>query len=488
MTVTTERLPRSLVALTIEVDEGQLDSSMDKAVRRLSEQVKIPGFRPGKAPRAIVERTVGHPALLQEALDQLLPEIYQNAIESEAIEAIGQPEFELKSTEPVVVHAMVPVRPTIELNEYASLRARRPEAEATPIQVEDSLLALRRRFATLEPADRPVQWGDSVRADVRVSIDGQEESLHVEEDAEFRVAEGTVVSLPGFVEHLIGLERGRAYDISFDLPEDFEAADLAGKTAKYHVTLHEVKQEVLPELDDEFVKSLDEGLDAVEDLRGRVEQNVQQSVEAEALAAYQDEVLDLLLAGAEIDYPEVLVEREVDRLLDQQSNHASHTAAELDQWLERIGKTEQEVRDGLLDAADLNVRHALVLGELVGNERIEVSEERVEEEIGRLLDGMLGGAEGAEQREALRGLLDTEESRASARERLMTQAALERLVEICSQPDDAEASPRARGSRRRRAAEGDEAAEGEATTADGERDTERDETSSDDSDEQHGDE
>lgn len=480
MTVTTERLPRSLIALSIEVDEGQLDSSMNKAVRRLSEQVKIPGFRPGKAPRAIVERTVGEPALLQEALDLLLPDLYREAIESEAIEAIGQPEFELKSTEPVVVHAMVPVRPTIDLNEYGSLRAPRPEAEATPMQVEDSLLALRRRFATLEPADRPVQWGDSVRADVRVSIEGQDDSLHVEEDAEFRVAEGTVVSLPGFVEHLIGLESGRAYDISFELPDDFEATEMAGKTAKYHVTLHEVKQEVLPELDDEFVKSLDEGLDAVDDLRKRVQQNVQQSVEAEALAAYQDEVLDLLLAGAEIDYPEVLVEREVDRLLDQQSNHASHTAAELDQWLERIGKSEQEVRDGLLDSADLNVRHALVLGELVGNENIEVSEERVEEEIGRLIDGMLGGAEGAEQREALRGLLDTEESRASARERLMTQVALERLVEICSQPEEAESSPRARGSRRRRAAEG---AEGEALAADDERDAEQDETDGDDSDE-----
>ncbi len=159
MPVTTERLPRSLIALTIEVDESQLDASMDKAVQRLSEQVKIPGFRPGKAPRAIVERTVGHPALLQEALDQLLPDLYREAIESEAIEAIGQPEFELQSTEPVVVHAKVPVRPTIDLNDYASVRAPRPEAEATPEQVEDSLLALRRRFATLEPADRPVQWG-----------------------------------------------------------------------------------------------------------------------------------------------------------------------------------------------------------------------------------------------------------------------------------------------------------------------------------------
>ncbi len=296
----------------------------------------------------------------------------------------------------------------------------------------------------------------------------------MEEDAEFRVDQDTVISLPGFVEHVIGLERGHGYDISFELPDDFEAADLAGKRASYHVQLHEVKQEVLPELDEEFVKSLGEDLETVEQLRGRVEQDVQKSVEAEALTGYQAEVLDLLLASAELDYPEVLVESEVDRLLDQQSNHASHTPEELEQWLERVGMSEQEVRDSLFDAADLTVRHALVLGELVGQEGIEVSEERVEEELDSLLDGMLGGADSAEQREALRGLLDTEDGRASVRERLTSQAALERLVEICSQPEEAEASPRARGSRRRRAAGGTEGAEGEVAEADGEREAEQD--------------
>ena len=453
MPVTTERLPRSLVALTIEVEEGRLEASMSKAVQRVSEQVKIPGFRPGKAPRAIVERTVGRPALLQEALDQLLPDLYREAIESEAIEAIGEPEFELESMEPVVVHAKVPVRPTVELNDYRSLRAPRPEEKATPEQVEESLTALRQRFATLEPVDRAAQWGDSVRADVRVVVEGRKEPPHVEEDVEFRLDQDAVVLLPGFLDHLVGLERGRAYDISFQLPDDFETAELAAKTATCHVQLHEVKREVLPELDDDFAKSIDEGVDTVEQLRQRLEQDVQKYVEAEALTAYQDEVVDLLLAGAELDYPEVLVERDIDRQVDQQSNHASHTAEELEQWLEGIGKSEQEVRDGMRDAADLNVRRALVLGEFVEREQIELSEERVQEELDRLVDGMLGGVDDGEQRQKLRSLLDTEDGRSSVRERLTTQEALERLVEICSQPAE-EAAEGARGSRRRRGSSG----------------------------------
>ena len=426
---------------------------MSKAVQRVSEQVKIPGFRPGKAPRAIVERTVGRPALLQEALDQLLPDLYREAIESEAIEAIGEPEFELESTEPVVVHAKVPVRPTVELNDYRSLRAPQPDGKATPEQVEESLTALQQRFATLEPVDRPVQWGDSVRADVRLVVEGRQEPPHVEEDVEFRVDQDAVVLLPGFVDQLVGLERGRAYDISFQLPDDFETAEMAAKTATCHVQLHEVKREVLPELDDDFAKSIDEGVDTVEQLRQRVEQDVQKHVEAQALAAYQEEVVDLLLAGAELDYPEVLVERDIDRQVDQQSNHASHTPEELQQWLEGIGKSEQEVRDGLRDAADLNVRRALVLGEFAEREQVEVSEERVQEEMDRVVDGMLGGVDDGEQRQTLRGLLDTEDGRSSLRERLTTQEALVRLGEICSQPAE-EAAEGARGSRRRRGSRG----------------------------------
>ncbi len=228
MGVTAERLPRSLVALEIEVDDERLEAQMDKAVRRLSQRVRIPGFRPGKAPRMVVERTLGRPALLQEALEELLPDVYNEAIEAEDIQAIGQPEFDLKSTEPLVVSATVPVRPTIDLRDYRSLRAPRPEVEAPDGRVEEALTSLLRRYATLEPVDRAVQWDDVVRMDVTVSVEGQEEPPHEEEGAEFAVTEGNVVSLPGFLEHLIGLERGGPHQIEFALPESVYFCYYAG--------------------------------------------------------------------------------------------------------------------------------------------------------------------------------------------------------------------------------------------------------------------
>ncbi len=466
MTVTAERLPRSLVAMEIEVDADRLEGALEKAVKKVSQQVKIPGFRPGKAPREIVERVVGQPALLQEAIEALLPDIYSEALAEQEIEAIDQPEIELKSTEPLVVSATVPVRPTIDLGEYQALRVPKDDAEATSEQIEEAIIEVQRRFATLEPVDRAVAWDDTVRIDVTVSVEGQDEP-HVEEGAEFRVTEGGTISLPGFLDHLIGLERGGAHEFSFALPDDYEAQELAGKTASYSVQIHEVKQEVLPDLDDDFARSLDEdGIETLEQLRARVDESVRARVEAEAEGSYRDEIIDLLLATADIDYPEVLVEREIDSLVDQQSNHASHERETLDAWLEAIGRTEEEVRDSLREQADLVVRRGLVLARFAEQEQIEVPEEEVEGEITSLMDQIAGDSTDLAERSRIRGLFDTPEGRASIRSRFLTQRALERLSEITSQPDD-ELEPRAaRGrSRRRRGARGTEDGDAEVTDA-----------------------
>lgn len=473
MGVTTERLPRSIVALEIEVDDERLEAQMDKAVRRLSQRVRIPGFRPGKAPRMVVERTLGRPALLQEALEQLLPDVYNEAIETEDIQAIGQPEFDLKSTEPLVVSATVPVRPTVDLGDYRSLRAPRPEPEPIDETVEESLTELRRRYATLDPVDRPIQWGDTIRADVTVSVEGQTEPPHVEEGAEFGVNEGSVVSLPGFLEHLIGLERGGPYEIEFALPEDYPATDLAGKTAHYTVTVHEVKKQVLPDLDDDFAKSLDEeGIETVEQLRERIVQNVEAAAKARADNAYREEVLDLLVASANLDYPDILVEREIDRMVDRESNHQAHTREDLDRWLQTIGRTEEEVRDSLRAQADLAVRRALVLGELADREEITVPDEEISAQIDQMasqfniqMNAQDGEDGGEQQRDAIRAIFDTEETRSTLSNELLTSKTLQRLEEIASQPEDeAEEAGRVRGSRRRRGARSAESGSDEPDT------------------------
>lgn len=450
MGVTTERLEGSLVQLDIEVDQERLDGAMSKAVNRISQQVKIPGFRPGKAPRNIVERHVGSGAILQEALDKLVPDIYQEAVEAESIDVIDQPEIELTSTEPLVVRATVPVRPEVDLGDYDAIRAPKPEVDVSDEEREGALTELRRRFAVLEPVDRAIEWGDTVRADVKVDIEGEADG-HEEADAEFALREDGMVLLPGFAEALIGRERGGPQEFSATLPEEDLPENLAGKEASYVVTIHEVKQETLPDVDDAFAVSLDDGFETLEALKERIDSDLNGQKEAAVRDDYHNEIVDLLVAGASVDFPDVMIERDIDRLIDAESNHASHTEEGLQQWLDATGQTIDALRERLRGAAEINVRRALVLGELASTAEIDVDEGRVTEEIDTLVQGMAGGETAAEEQiAAIRGLVDTPDGRASIANRLLTQLTLEHLEEIATQPEDDDGEEPARGRRRSR--------------------------------------
>ena len=464
--VTTEKLEGSLVQLDIEVDDDRLQGEMAKAVNRISKQVKIPGFRPGKAPRNIVERHVGSGAILQEALDKLVPDIYQEAVEAEEIEVIDQPEIELTSTEPLVVRATVPVRPEIDLGDYQSIRASRPEFEVTDEEREAALTELRRRFAMLEPVDRPIQWGDTVRADVKVEIEG-EDAPHEESDAEFAVREGGTVLLPGFAEELIGRERGGPQEFSATLPEEDLPENLAGKEASYSVTIQEVKQEILPDADDAFAVSLDDGFETLDELKERIDSDLTAQKEAAVRNEYHNEIVDLLVARATVDFPEIMIERDIDRQIDTESNHASHTEEGLQQWLDATGQTMESVRERLRDSAEQSVRRALILGELATVEEIEVDDARVTEEIDTLVQGMAGGEAAAEEQlVAVRGMVDTPEGRASISNRLLTQLTLDCLEAIASEPEDEAGDEPARGRRRgRRRRSGDDPEDGDEQPA-----------------------
>ena len=448
--------------MQIEVDPDLVEKHMEKAVTRISKQVKIPGFRPGKANRRVIEQRFGSAAILQEALEELVPEVYNQALESEQIDAIDQPEFDLESTEPLIVKAIVPVRPEVDLGDYEALRAPREEVTVTQENVDEAIEAIRRQFAVLEPVERPVEWNDHVRADVKVQVQDHPDE-HEEEDAEFPVREGQVVSLPGFVDRLVGLGVSE-HTIEYDLDPDIPSEELAGKHVTYQVNIKEVKREILPDLDDEFVGSLDEeGVETVDQLIERVKSDLKTQFERQTTEAYHNEVIDLLIARAEIDYPEVLVTREIEREIDRQSNHASHTPEGLQNWLNAIGKTEEEVRDELRESADLTVRRALVLGELIDAEKIEVTPEDIDAEIDSLVSSMGVPGQAGGNMDAIRNLFDTPDGRSSIQNQLLTRKAVERLAEIASQDEgeESEGAPRA-SRRRRRGATADAAAEAAA--------------------------
>ncbi len=452
--ITSERLPDSLISLEIEVEPERVEKSMEKAVRKISQQVKIKGFRPGKAPRRAVVASVGEEQVFATAIDELLPLVVEEAVKEEEIDIVGPAEdVDIKSRDPLIIVAKMPVRPTVDLGEYKTLRAPKEQLSVTDEQKIEAILNVQRRFAVLEPVDRAVAWNDYIRGDFRVEIPERENDSgstdeavdQSEEDTEFPVRENEVALLPGLSEHLIGLNVSEddqviEYELSGeDLPEA-----LAGRIAKFTISIKEVKEETLPELDNEFIVSLDEeGVTTVSELEASLTKQLQESIDAKIQNDYREEILDLLLATASIEYPNILVERAIDQMIDRESNHASHTREGLEQWLESIGQSEEEVRSALQDNATISLRRELVLSELSTVEKIEVDAEAVDEQIDAAIESITSGQEGLEAQ--ARQMIDTPDYRRTLASQQVIDNALARLEDICTAEfedlvDDSESS------------------------------------------------
>jgi trigger factor len=445
MKVSTQKLPESQVLLEIEVDPDQMEKSMDRAYRKLVQKIDVPGFRKGKTPRNMLERHIGHGRLLEEAIDIVIPEAYNKALEEQDIDAIDQPKIEMVTVEPLAFKATVPIRPDIDLGDYKSIRVPLEPLEVDEADVGTTLDELRRRYALQEPVERPVQMGDIIRGDVRIEVDGRE--VYKDDDAEMNLREGRVVLLPGFAEGVVGAHKGLPQEIEVTLPEDADSS-LAGKTAIVHITIKEVKEEVLPEPDDEFAKGVGEGFASLADLKERLRSDIRERLETRAEEAYRDAVLTALVEQAgKIEFPPVLVEREIDRFLNDQ---ARNTGMELDRYLELIKKTPEEVREELRPGATERVKRSLVMGQLADTEKIETTDAAVEAEVQKLIAQAGSGSE--EQVERYRKIFQQPEARASLARSLVSRGTIERLVEIASQTDGVSAAPKKKKAKARKPA------------------------------------
>ncbi len=421
MKVTTQKLPESQVLLEIEVDPDQMERSLDKAYRRLAQKVEVPGFRKGKTPRNMFERHVGRDRLVREAIDILIPEAYNKAIEDEDIDAIAQPDIELVKDEPLSFKATVAIRPDVDLGDYKSLRVEKPAPEVKAEDADAAIEDLRRRYALHEPVERPVKTGDFVTAAVRVVIGERE--VFKDEDAEFQLRDGATVLLPGFREGLTGMRKGETKEIEVTVPDG--EGQLAGKTGIATTAVKEVKEEKLPDLNDEFAGQVGEGFPSLAALRERVENDMRERLQGNEEEEYRNEAVAALVENAaKLEFPPVLVDREIERIVHDQAHQAG---MELERYLELIKRSAQELVDDLKPAATERVRRSLALSQLAEDEGIQVEPAEVDTEIEKLVES--AGPQGEEMRK----MLSSPEAKASIGRSLMTRKTLERLAEIAGQ-------------------------------------------------------
>lgn len=434
MKVTLERLPESRVQLEIELDQERIDKSVEAAYRKLAPRARIPGFRPGKAPRAMIERHIGKDRIMADALDALVPDVYNEAIETNDVDAIDQPSLDkIEMEPPVKLSFIVPVRPTVDLGEYRSIRVEPQSTEVTDEMVDEQVLLLRRRHAIHAPVDRGATWNDVLTASVKGTADDDE--FINDEDAEFPLREGQVLVAPGLAEAIVGMKKGDEKTVEIEIPEDFRVERLQGKTATFALKVTEVKEEQLPDEDDELAAQVNaDEFPTFDALRERIRADLQKSIDDQELERVRVEAVDRLVDGATLDYPAVMVEREIDHIINETTGTDRQQYVS---YLTRVGRSEAEYRDTLRPAAEARLRRALAVSKLAEEEAIDVTPGDVEAELDRMAEPM------GEQAERMREVFGSEAGRSTIHRSLHSQKTLDRLVAIARGEPSDDATPAA---------------------------------------------
>lgn len=373
MKVTLDKEDKNVVQLGLELEAEKATRAYETACRQLSQQMKIPGFRPGKAPRTIIEKTVGADYIKSKALEQLLPELLSEAIRTEKLDVITEPqisscEFDLGS--PLKLSARFEIRPQVELGEYKGLSIKVPQAKLPEDALSKSLSRLAQSKASLHAIPhRPVVLGDTVLIDFACHVDnklvegGKAESLLLE------VKENNFVA--GFCEQLVGKEPGNKFEINVRFPDEYRNPELAGKDANFAVEIREIRNKVVPELNDELAKSF--GLSSLADLEGSLKENLEAEINQENEARVQQHLVEAIVKNAQVDIPQTMIEREKELLIGELRHHWQSNQQD---WQSFSQSAEyQTMLENKRQEAHKRVLTSLVLGAVVRAENIEVSEE-----------------------------------------------------------------------------------------------------------------
>lgn len=372
---------KNKVYFDLTVPHEEIKEAESKVYKRNKNYFNVPGFRKGHAPKKIIEQFYGSGIFFEDALNEVLPKIYQDALEELELEVIDQPEIDIDEenfdrSKDLIVEVSVEIKPEVVLGDYKGL-----EIEAVPDEVSDEMIEneidkqrhLNARHINID--DRAAEDGDKVNIDFEGKVDGVAFEGGSAEDQELELGSGSFI--PGFEEGIVGHEIGETFDIDVKFPEDYFNEDLKGKDAVFTITLKSIAVEELPEVDDEFIKDISE-FDTVDEYKADLKKQKTEEVEANAKNIRMDRALEAAAANAKVDVPEVMVNNAIDEQIRSMDNNMRSQGLQLEQYLQMLGQSLDDFKDSMRPDAEKEVLKSLVLEAIVEAEKFEISDDEVE--------------------------------------------------------------------------------------------------------------
>lgn len=383
--ISSEKQQDKRYEVRFSVARDVFEAAVDEVAKEQLPKFNIPGFRKGKAPRAIVEKMYGKGVFYEDAINKVLPDAYEAAIKEAGLEVVGRPEFDIVSMEgDPVLSALVYVKPEVSIEGYFGIEATRTVAEVTDEEVDAEVTRMRERNArTIDVTDRPAQNDDTVTIDYKGEMDGKFFDGGSADGHQLKLGSGSFI--PGFEDQIVGHSIGETFDVNVTFPESYHADDLAGKPAVFHVTLHAISYSELPEADDEFAKDVSE-FDTLDAYKASIKAKIQERKEKDADAALEEQLCEALISLVVADIPEPMFVAETENYVRDYDNRLRMQGMDLSMYFKFTGLTLDALRAQLRPQAEKQVKVRLALEKIAQLENVTITAEALEAEYQRIAD------------------------------------------------------------------------------------------------------
>ena len=379
-----EKAEKSTVKIEFSVEKSVFDAAVEKVYRKQVKKISVPGFRPGKAPRAMIEKMYGTGVFYEDAINDLIPENYEAALKEAGIEPVGQPEIDVVSIDEngLVLSAIVPVKPECKIEGYKGIEVTKDTVEVTDEEIDKEINIVRERNSReIEVTDAAAEMGNVTKIDFEGFVDGVAFEGGKGEDYSLKLGSGSFI--PGFEEQVAGHVIGEEFDVNITFPEEYHAEELAGKPAVFKVTIKSIEKIELPELDDDFAKDVSE-FDTFAEYREDMKAKIQKRHESAAEANLEESLLNVLIEKLEADIPEAMFVAETENFVRDYDNRLRQSGLDLQMYFKYTGLTLEQLREQLRPQAEKQVKARLALETIAAVEAIEVSDEELEAEFALL--------------------------------------------------------------------------------------------------------